>query len=124
MNAERYNSIIIGAGHNGLICATYLAQQGQRVLVLEASDVVGGLAGKREFHPGFHASVAHSISHFPEKIARDLKLEAHGLKSNAEPLATVGLAADGNHIVLKGDLATGVRRLPHDRIREADLEND
>ena len=107
MNPERYNSIIIGAGHNGLICATYLAQQGQSVLVLEASDVVGGLAGKREFHPGFHASVAHSISHFPEKIARDLKLEARGLESNAEPLATVGLAADGNHIVLKGDQATG-----------------
>ena len=107
MNAERYNSIIIGAGHNGLICATYLAQQGQRVLVLEASDVVGGLAAKREFHPGFHASVAHSISHFPAKIARDLKLEAHGLKSYTEPLATVGLAADGKHIVLKGDLAAG-----------------
>ena len=107
MNTERFDSIIIGAGHNGLICATYLAQHGQRVLVLEASDAVGGLAAKHEFHPGFFASVAHAISHFPGKIANDLKLEAHGLESNADPLPTIGLATDGNHVVLKGDLAAG-----------------
>ena len=109
MNGQRYDSIVIGAGHNGLICATYLARKGQRVLVLEAKNIVGGLAAKHEFHPGFSASVAHSISHFPEKIARDLNLEAHGLKSNVESILTIGLAADGNHVVLNGDQAAGIR---------------
>jgi len=54
----RYDSIVIGAGHNGLVCAAYLVKSGQRVLVLEASDTVGGLGGSREFHPCFHASAA------------------------------------------------------------------
>ena len=108
MNGQRYDSIVIGAGHNGLICATYLSRKGQRVLVLEAKNIVGGLAAKHEFHPGFSASVAHSISHFPEKIARDLNLEAHGLKSNVESILTIGLAADGNHVVLNGDQVAGI----------------
>ena len=50
---NRVDSIIIGAGHNGLVCAAYLAKKGQSVLVLESSDTVGGLAASREFHPGF-----------------------------------------------------------------------
>ena len=73
-----YDSIIIGAGHNGLVCAAYLAKSGQRVLVLEASDSIGGLAASREFHPGFRASVAHSLSHFSSKVASDLKLAEYG----------------------------------------------
>lgn len=107
MNPDRYDTIVIGAGHNGLICATYLAQSGQRVLVLEANDAVGGLAAKHEFHPGFHASVAHAASHFPDKIVRDLKLEAHGLKSFTAPLPGIGLAADGKHIVVDGGAVEG-----------------
>jgi phytoene dehydrogenase-like protein len=80
---DRYDSIIIGAGHNGLVCAAYLAQSGQRVLILEASNAPGGLGASREFHPGFHASVAHSVSHFSQKIASDLKLASHGFEANA-----------------------------------------
>ena len=78
---NRYDSIIIGAGHNGLVCAAYLAKGGQRVLVLEAADTPGGLAAGREFHPGFHASVAHSTGHFSTQIADDLNLAAHGFKA-------------------------------------------
>jgi len=107
MNPDRYDTIVIGAGHNGLICATYLAQSGQRVLVLEANDAVGGLAAKHEFHPGFHASVAHAASHFPDKIARDLKLAAHGLKSFTAPQPSIGLAADGKHIVVDDGAVEG-----------------
>ena len=99
---------MIGAGHNGLICATYLAQKGQRVLVLEANDVVGGLAAKHEFHPGFSASVAHTVSHFPKKIVRDLNLEAHGLELDDASLPMIGMAADGNHVVLNGEQTAGI----------------
>jgi phytoene dehydrogenase-like protein len=98
---DRYDSIIIGAGHNGLVCAAYLAQAGQRVLVLEASDAPGGLAANREFHPGFHASVAHSISHFSEKVANDLKLSSHGFQTNSHVLPTVGLSTSKEHVVIQ-----------------------
>ncbi|MEM8564654.1 MAG: FAD-dependent oxidoreductase, partial [Pseudomonadota bacterium] len=65
----RYDTVIVGAGHNGLVCASYLAKAGQRVLVLEAAEQPGGFASTREFHPGFHASVAHSLSHFSKKVS-------------------------------------------------------
>jgi phytoene dehydrogenase-like protein len=103
-----YDSIIIGAGHNGLVCAAYLAQRGQNVLLLESSGQPGGLAATREFHPGFKTSVAHSISHFPRKIIRDLKLESHGLKTTSSPVPTIGLSMDENHVVLHGGSVSGV----------------
>ncbi len=106
--AARYDSIIIGAGHNGLVCAAYLAKGGQRVLVLEASDTAGGLGRSREFHPGFHASAAHSISHFSEKIVRDLNLESHGLELASTSLPTIGLSPTKEHVVLHADSLSGV----------------
>ncbi len=103
-----YNSIVIGAGHNGLVCATYLAQRGQRVLLLEAGDDVGGLASTREFLPGFHVSVAHSISHFSSQVANDLNLAAHGFDHTAAPAPLVAYAPDRDPIVINGDSITGV----------------
>jgi phytoene dehydrogenase-like protein len=103
-----YNSIIIGAGHNGLICATYLARAGQKVLVLEAADSAGGLAASREFHTGFHAPVAHSVNHFPKKIVKDLGLAGHGFGSSSRPSPTIGLSPDGNHVVVQAGKVSGV----------------
>jgi phytoene dehydrogenase-like protein len=108
IKVDRYDSIIIGAGHNGLVCAAYLARAGQSVLVLESSDSVGGLAASREFHPGFKASVAHSVNHFPQKIIRDLGLESHGFKASTGSQTTVGLGPDGNHVVLREGTVSGV----------------
>ena len=101
-----WDSIIVGAGHNGLVCAAYLARSGQRVLVLEASEAPGGLAAGREFHPGFRASVAHSESHFSSKVARDLNLAKHGFQAERRRLPQVGLRLDGAPVVLdQGSLA-------------------
>ncbi len=105
---NRVDSIIIGAGHNGLVCAAYLARAGQRVLVLEASNNAGGLAARREFHPGFRVSAAHSVGHFSQKIAKDLELASHGLESSSSPLATIGLATDGDHVILHESSLSGV----------------
>ena len=103
---DRYDSIIVGAGHNGLVCAAYLSRSGQRVLVLEASDVPGGLGANREFHPGFQVSPAHTISHFSSKVASDLKLADHGFESTTKQLPTVGLSLDHKHIMLhEGELS-------------------
>lgn len=105
---KRYDSIIIGAGHNGLVCAAYLAKKGQNVLVLESSDTSGGLAAGREFYPGFKASVAHSVNHFSQKIVKDLGLESHGLKKSGAALPLIGLDADGNNVVVDNNTVTGV----------------
>jgi phytoene dehydrogenase-like protein len=105
---DRYNSIIIGAGHNGLVCAAYLARRDQRVLVLEATDSVGGLAAAREFHPGFKASAAHSIGHFSAKVSADLDLQSHGFAPGSGALATIGLNAAGEHVIIEKGRVSGV----------------
>jgi len=106
--SPRYDSIIVGAGHNGLVCAAYLAKSGQKVLVLEATSAPGGLAASREFHPGFHASVAHSVSHFSQKVCDDLKLDSFGYESRPGSMPTIGLSTDKKHVVLGAHELSGV----------------
>jgi phytoene dehydrogenase-like protein len=73
--------VIIGAGHNGLTCAAYLAMAGLRVKVVERRNVVGGAAVTEEFHPGFRNSVAaYTVSLLNPKVISDLKLAEHGLR--------------------------------------------
>ena len=75
------DAIIIGAGHNGLTCAYYLARKGLKVTIFEAAQVVGGAAVTDEFLPGFRNSAAsYTISLLNPKIIRDMELERHGLK--------------------------------------------
>jgi phytoene dehydrogenase-like protein len=99
--------IIIGAGHNGLVCAAYLAKAGRKVTVLEAADQVGGAAATREFAPGFRASMAHLLYLLDEGIARELALESNGLKMARANLQTIALAADGNHLTITSDKLEG-----------------
>jgi phytoene dehydrogenase-like protein len=105
---EKYDNIVIGAGHNGLICATYLAKSGQSVLLLEASDNLGGLAATREFYSGYKVSVAHSLSHFSDVIAHELDLASHGFHVGSDPLDTIGLNLQGPPVILSNDTVVGV----------------
>lgn len=73
--------LIIGAGHNGLTCAFYLASRGLKVTVLEARSVVGGAAVTEEFHPGFRNSTAsYTVGLLNPTVIRDMRLYEHGLK--------------------------------------------
>lgn len=73
--------LIIGAGHNGLVCAYYLASKGLKVTMLERRHVVGGAAVTEEFHPGFRNSTAsYTVSLLNPKVIRDMRLYDHGLK--------------------------------------------
>ena len=101
-----YNTIIIGAGHNGLVCAAYLAKAGQRVLVLEAADGPGGLAADREFHPGFHSPVAHTLSHFSAKVASELDLQKHGFVPGSSSLPLIGLG-DSEIVAIRDGTVSG-----------------
>ena len=109
MTDRAWDVVVIGAGHNGLVCASYLAQSGDKVLVLEAADAPGGLAATREFADGFRVSAAaHLLTMFDRGIAGDLALERHGLEYAARNLRTVVLGDDGERVVIDGDEVRGV----------------
>ncbi len=100
---KRSDCIIIGGGHNGLVCAAYLAKAGKKVTLVEAADQVGGVAATREFAPGYRASVAHLLYLLDEDIGKELALESHGLKMAKTSLKTIALAENGNHLSISSD---------------------
>jgi phytoene dehydrogenase-like protein len=76
---QTYDAIIVGGGHNGLVCAAYLAKAGKKVLVLEQRHILGGAAASDEIFPGFTFSVySYVVSLFRPRIIRDLALTRHG----------------------------------------------
>ena len=92
--------VIIGAGHNGLACAAYLAMAGLRVKVVERRKVVGGAAVTEEFHPGFRNSVAaYTVSLLNPRIIADLKLADHGLKIVERRAQNFLPAPDGTYLL-------------------------
>jgi phytoene dehydrogenase-like protein len=102
----KYDAVIIGAGHNGLVCGFYLAQAGLRVRILEARDVVGGAAVTEEFHPGFRNSVAsYTVSLLQPRVIRDMKLADHGYRVIERPISNFLPQEDGGYLKLGGGLA-------------------
>lgn len=102
----KYDVVVVGGGHNGLVCASYLAKAGRQVLVLEANAVAGGGASTREFAPGFSVSgCAHWLYQLHPEVAKDLALAQHGLSYASRDLDTIGLATDGNCVTVG---ATGI----------------
>jgi phytoene dehydrogenase-like protein len=96
--------LIVGGGHNGLVCAGYLAAAGLKVTVLERRHVVGGAAVTEEFHPGFRNSVAaYTVSLLNPKVIRDLDLHAHGLRVVERELSNFLPTDDGRYLVTGGD---------------------
>lgn len=95
--------LIIGAGHNGLTCAAYLARAGLKVKVVERRDVVGGAAVTEEFHPGFRNSVAaYTVSLLNPKVIADLDLAAHGLRIVERRAQNFLPAHDGGYLLTGG----------------------
>ena len=103
-----YDAAIIGAGHNGLVTAAYLARAGLKVVVLEANDRPGGAAATREFAPGFRVSaVAHLLHALHPRVTRDLGLKRLGLRKGLKATGTAALLPDGGRIeITRDDAAT------------------
>ena len=106
---EAQSVIVIGAGHNGLVCANYLARAGRKVLVLEAASQPGGAAVTREFTPGFRVSaVAHLLHLLDPRVERELGLASHGLAYARTALQTVSLSTQGAPLTLgDGEVRSG-----------------
>ena len=96
----RSDVLIIGAGHNGLVCAAYLAGAGLKVTVLERRPIVGGAAVTEEFHPGFRNSVAaYTVSLLNPRVIRDLDLARHGLRIVERRCANFLPTDDGRYLL-------------------------
>jgi phytoene dehydrogenase-like protein len=99
-DASDIDVLIIGAGHNGLTCAAYLAMSGLRVKVVERRSVLGGAAVTQEFHPGFRNSVAaYTVSLLNPQIIADLRLHDHGLRIVERKAQNFLPAPDGSYLL-------------------------
>jgi phytoene dehydrogenase-like protein len=102
---KTYDHIIIGAGHNGLIAAAYLAKQGKKVLVLERRDIVGGQVVTESFGDGFTVDSLYAGGSLRPDIVKHLNLASHGLVVDSVRKPFISLQADSNHLVFDADPA-------------------
>ncbi len=101
-----WDAVIIGAGHNGLVCAFYLARAGLKVRIVEQRAVVGGAAVTEEFHPGFRNSVAsYTVSLLQPKVIADMNLVAEGYRVIERPISNFLPQENGSYLKLGGGLA-------------------
>src|SRR3989442_14629974 len=99
-----YDIIIVGAGHNGLVTAAYLARAGMRVLVLERRELVGGACVTEQVWPGFKVSTASYVNSLlrPE-IIRDLEVERHGFELLPRSPSSFTPVPDGSLLLMRAD---------------------
>src|SRR5260221_8009130 len=115
-----YDVVIVGGGHNGLVCACYLAGAGLKVRVLERRAIVGGAAVTEEFAPGFrNSTAAYTVSLLNPKIIRELRLASHGLRIVERPFANFLPLSDGRSFRLGPTLADTQRELARFSARAA-----
>lgn len=101
----RDDVVVLGAGHNGLVCACYLAMSGLRVRILERRSVVGGACVTEEFYPGFRNSTAsYTVGLLDSEVIQDLKLYQHGLRIVPRPVANLLPLPNGESLTIFNDL--------------------
>ncbi len=106
IGTEMRDAVIVGGGHNGLVCAWYLARAALKVTVCEARPVVGGAAVTEEFHPGFRNSVAsYTVSLLNPQVIADMRLHSHGLRIVERPVANFLPIDEARYLKLGGGLA-------------------
>ncbi|MET0416199.1 MAG: NAD(P)/FAD-dependent oxidoreductase [Actinoplanes sp.] len=118
--SEPYDAVIIGAGHNGLVCAAYLARAGRRVAIVERRDVVGGACVTEELVPGFRFSTASLVTAlFPQQIMDDLGLAGHGLEILERDPSVTALFPGGRSLQLGADEVANATEISKISTRDA-----
>ena len=118
---SRYDCIVIGGGHNGLIAAAYLAQAGKSVCVVERRAVLGGCATSEALWPGYRVSTAaYVISLLLPQVIRDLRLKEHGLTVLPRNPSSFTPLADGRHLLMGSDSAANRRAIAGFSRRDAE----
>ena len=121
MGTKGFDCIVIGAGHNGLVTAAYLAKAGKRVCVLERRHVLGGCSTTEELWPGFHVSTAsYVISLFLPQIISDLKLKEHGLKILPRNPSSFTPTREGKYLLLGPDTKKNQESISQFSARDAE----
>lgn len=116
----KYDSIIIGGGHNGLVCAAYLARAGRKVCVLERRHVLGGCATTEELWPGYKVSTAaYVISLFQTQILNELRLKDYGLRILPRSPSSFTPLPDGRSLTMGPDPALNQREISKFSMRDA-----
>jgi phytoene dehydrogenase-like protein len=117
----RYDCVIIGAGHNGLVAAAYLGRSGKKVCVLERRHILGGCTSTEELHPGFRLNpAAYVISLFPPAIISELGLKEHGLAILPRNPSSFTPLLDGRSLLLGHDDAANLREIGKFSARDAE----
>ncbi|MCA9235526.1 MAG: NAD(P)/FAD-dependent oxidoreductase [Planctomycetales bacterium] len=112
LHNNKFDAVVIGGGHNGLVCAAYLAKAGRRVCVLERRHVLGGCATTEELWPGYHVSTAaYVISLFQMPILRELRLKEYGLNILPRNPSSFTPLPDGRSLTLGPDAALVEREI-------------
>ena len=118
---QTFDAIIVGAGHNGLVTAAYLARAGRRVLVLESRELVGGCAVTEEVWPGYRVSTASYLSSLlQEKVVRELDLARFGYRVDAKDPAFFSPLPDGRHFFIWQDRARTLEEIAKFSKRDAE----
>ena len=106
-NQRKYDCVVIGAGHNGLITAAYLAQAGKSVCVLERRSIVGGCSATEAIWPGYQVSTAsYVVSLLAPEIIQELKLKQNGLNILPRNPSSFTPLKDGRYLMLGPDEAS------------------
>ena len=118
----RAEVVVLGAGHNGLVAAAYLAKAGRKVTVLERSSEVGGILRPSEVASGFTApGIVHTIGRLRSSIVRDLRLASHGLESITPAVRMFAPQPDGSAVTFWGDAARTASELERRNVHDAQV---